>query len=56
MKKLFKKLETIMAAAAFAEAGEHDTARKMLKEAEPRQEKRQTRRPTMRPGPRIRVS
>lgn len=32
MKKLFKSFETAMAAAAFAEAGEFDTAREMLRE------------------------
>lgn len=32
--RLLKKLEDIFAAVAFAEAGEFETARKMLKEAE----------------------
>src|SRR4030067_638984 len=32
MKKLLKKLETMYAAVAFAEAGEHETARQTLKE------------------------
>jgi len=32
MKKLFKKLEDIYAAAAFAEAGETESARDMLRE------------------------
>ncbi len=36
MKKLFKRLETAMAAAAFAEAGEFDTARQMMNEDRPR--------------------
>lgn len=39
MKKLMKKLENVYAAAAFAEAGEHDTAREMLRE-EKRDQKR----------------
>ena len=39
MKTLLKKLETIYAAVAFAEAGEFDTARDMMKE-EKRVEKR----------------
>ncbi|MBI4849182.1 MAG: hypothetical protein HY808_11505 [Nitrospirae bacterium] len=32
MKKLFKKLEDIYAAAAFAEAGEFDTAREIVRD------------------------
>ncbi len=36
MKKLFKRFETMMAAAAFAEAGEFETARQMMNEAGPR--------------------
>jgi|GEM_PF-1177557 len=32
LKKLSKRFETLMTAAAFAEAGEHDTARELLKE------------------------
>lgn len=32
MKRLFKKLEDIYAASAFAEAGEIDTAREILRE------------------------
>lgn len=39
MKKgLGKKLEKIFAAVAFAEAGEHETARQILKEDEPKTE------------------
>lgn len=34
MKKLTKKLERLFTAAAFAEAGEHDTAREILREEE----------------------
>jgi hypothetical protein len=34
MGKLIKKLERIYSAVAFAEAGEHDTAREILKEEE----------------------
>jgi hypothetical protein len=36
MKKLFRRFETMMAAAAFAEEGEFDTARQIMKEDEPR--------------------
>jgi len=54
MKKLIKKLETLMTAAAFAESGEHDTAREILKE-EKRLEKREITRPTQRPRPRLRA-
>lgn len=32
MKTLFKKLENAFAAAAFAESGEHETARRILSE------------------------
>ena len=32
MKKLFKKLENVYAAAAFAEAGEFETAREIIRE------------------------
>lgn len=34
MKKLTKKLERLFTAAAFAEAGEHDMAREILREDE----------------------
>lgn len=36
MKKLLEKFETAMAAVAFAEAGEFDTARRILEEDKPR--------------------
>lgn len=49
MKKLIKKIERMMVAATFAEAGEHDTAREILEE-EKRAEKREITRPTQRPG------
>jgi hypothetical protein len=39
MKKFMKKLENIYAAAAFAEEGEHETAREILREDD-RPEKR----------------
>lgn len=49
MKTLLKKLETMFAAAAFAEAGEQETARQLLKEqADLRKTTRQSARPTMR--------
>ena len=47
MKKLTKKLERLFTAAAFAEAGEYDTAREILREEErPREVDRIS--PTMR--------
>jgi len=49
MKKLVKKLETLMAAATFAEAGEHETAREIMKEEDKRPEKRDKIRPSQRP-------
>lgn len=36
MKKLIEKFETLMAAAAFAEEGEHETARQIIREEQPR--------------------
>jgi hypothetical protein len=46
MKKIIKKLERIYAAAAFAEAGEFDSAREILNEEKQIQKKdRVTRRP-----------
>ena len=50
MKRLLKKVETLMAAATFAEAGDHETAREIMKE-EKRSDKRDAARPTQRPGP-----
>ncbi len=47
MKKLLAKFETAMMAAAFAEAGEFDTARQILDEDEPRK----TDRPTLQKRP-----
>ncbi|HTF99800.1 MAG TPA: hypothetical protein VK654_04330 [Nitrospirota bacterium] len=40
MKTLFKRLETIMAAAAFAEEGEFTTARQLMNENRPRKTNR----------------
>lgn len=40
MKGIFKKLENTMAAAAFAEAGEVETAREILNENKPRKTRR----------------
>ena len=45
MKTIFRKLETMFAAAAFAEEGEHETARRMMSE---KQELRKTDRPSLR--------
>ncbi|MBC8414121.1 hypothetical protein H8E50_10700 [bacterium] len=39
MKKVMEKLEDVFAAAAFAEAGEHETAKEMMKK-QPRDQKR----------------
>jgi hypothetical protein len=36
MKNIFKKFETIMVAATFAEAGEFETARQIMSEDRPR--------------------
>ena len=43
MKRLFKKFETLMMAAAFAEEGEFETARQIMKE----NELRETTRPSL---------
>jgi hypothetical protein len=45
MKSIFKKLETTFAAAAFAEAGEHETARQIMSEEK---RTRKTDRPSLR--------
>lgn len=50
MKNLLKKLENIYAAVAFAEAGEHDTAKDILKE-----EKRTQKRDRITPRPRTQL-
>ena len=55
MKRLIKKVEALMAAAKFAEAGEHETAREIMKE-EKRSDKRDDARPTQRPRPGLRAS
>ena len=55
MKKLIRKVETLMAAATFAEAGEHETAREIMKE-EKRSDKRDDARPVQRPRPGLRAS
>lgn len=47
MKKLFKKFETLMMAVTFAEAGEFETARQLMKE----EERRKTDRPTIQQRP-----
>ena len=52
MKKFMKKLENAFAAAAFAEAGEHETAKEMMQE-EKRDQKRDV--PTQRPRTQLRA-
>ena len=47
MKKLFKKFETLMMAVTFAEAGEFETARQLMKE----EERRKTDSPTIQKRP-----
>ncbi len=47
MKKLFKKFETLMMAVTFAEAGEFETARQLMKE----EEQRKIGRPTIQQRP-----
>jgi hypothetical protein len=54
MKKLIKKLETIFSAATFAEAGEYDTAREILREEE-REQKRERITPSVRPRKELRA-
>ncbi|MBI5663552.1 MAG: hypothetical protein HZC49_00475 [Nitrospirae bacterium] len=46
MKKFLKKLEDVYAAAAFAEAGEHETAEEIMREEKRDQKRKQvTKRP-----------
>ncbi len=54
MKKLVRKLERLFSAAAFAEAGEYDTAREILRE-EDRPQKRERVTPTTRPRKELRA-
>jgi len=42
MKKLMKKIENIYAAVAFAEAGEHETAREIMREDDRPQKRERT--------------
>lgn len=53
MKNLFKRIETLMAAVAFAEEGEFETAREIMKEDRPRKTDRpsayERQRPSNRP-------
>jgi hypothetical protein len=48
MKTLFDKFETLMVAASFAEAGEFDTARRIVNEDRVRKGDRPTQRPDSR--------
>ncbi len=54
MKKLARKIEKLMVAATFAEAGEHETAREIMKE-EKKLEKRDSVRPAKRPSSTLRA-
>ena len=52
MKTLIRKYETAMVAATFAEAGEFDTARLIMREDRPRKNSRPSVHDYRRPGPR----
>lgn len=52
MKRLLKKFETAMVAASFAEAGEFDTARRIMNEDRPRKTDRPSVRDFQRPAAR----
>jgi len=49
MKNIWEKFETVMVAAAFAEEGEFDTARQIMKEDQPRKTDRPSTRDYQRP-------
>jgi hypothetical protein len=55
MNNLSKRFEKIMMAITFAESGEHDTAREMMRE-DKRPEKRENVRPSQRPRKQLRAS
>ncbi|MBI5739573.1 MAG: hypothetical protein HZA16_02530 [Nitrospirae bacterium] len=55
MKRIIRKLEKMMTAAAFAEAGEHDAAREIMREKETRYDSRDTTRPPARPKNQLRA-
>lgn len=52
MKSLMEKFETAMVAAAFAEEGEFETARQIMKEVQPRKTNRPSARDQQRPSAR----
>ena len=52
MRRLFERFETVMMAAAFAEEGEFDTARQLMKENELRKSTRPTLNKSQRPDKR----
>jgi hypothetical protein len=54
-KKFTEKMETVMAAAAFSEAGEFETARQIMKEDKSRKTDRPSRRNHKRPGARMQM-
>ncbi len=53
MKRLFRRLENLMTAVTFAEAGEHETAREIMREDDETDRTRPTKRPveTLRASP-----
>ncbi|MDA8079741.1 MAG: hypothetical protein M0Z79_12485 [Nitrospiraceae bacterium] len=55
MKRLMKRFENMMMAVTFAEAGEHDTARAIMKETEETKKKDRVT-PSQRPGKTMRAS